>query len=218
MRLPDSTSVKDKFTLQSVTLGKRDEQNPYTAELAAMAEGLRGVPHSFRQRVVVVFTSNNGAALSMKRPRQQSGQQEIADFYAAQEDTEDRENNEENEDTNDNTGHGAIHGTAALQQLAKEAARKATLAGCPPRVKPFRAKSTTLNNARKKLGGTEALPGTIGAFSKRIDRALPGGHTRLLYDARSWREASILVQLRAGMARLNYYLAQIGAVTSPDSD
>ena len=42
-----------------------------------------------------------------------------------------------------------------------------------------------------------------------MDTALPGKHTRALYDAFKWREASILAQLRTGMARLNGYLYRI---------
>ncbi|KAF7520275.1 hypothetical protein G7054_g12831 [Neopestalotiopsis clavispora] len=190
-------------------------------------------------RIATASSSRNGLVgygVAMRLPDStSSGQQEIADFYAsvaqlgkkrikiiivqrAQEDTEGRENNEDNEETNDNTDRSAGYSTVALQQLAKEAARKATLAGSSPSVKPFRAKSTTLNNARKRLSRTDAPPDTIGAFSKRIDTALPGCHTRQLYDALSWKEASVLVQLRTGMARLNYYLAQIGAVSSPECD
>ena len=34
-------------------------------------------------------------------------------------------------------------------------------------------------------------------------------HTRQLYDRLSWKEASVLAQLRTGMARLNGYLYRI---------
>ncbi|KAH8193546.1 hypothetical protein TruAng_012289 [Truncatella angustata] len=231
-RLPESSSAKNKFMLQSVTLRTREEQNPYTAELATMTRGLRKVPQYLRQRVVMIFTSNNGAALSMKQPRHQSGQKEITDFYASvaqlrkkrnkiiivQRAQEHAENQDDDEVINDNTRRHANNGIFALVRLAKEATRKATLPGGPPRAAPFRAKSTTLNNARKTLNKPEALPDNIRAFSKRIDTALPGRHTRLLYDALSWKEASVLVQLRTGMARLNYYLAQISAVASPQCD
>ncbi|KAH8193541.1 hypothetical protein TruAng_012292 [Truncatella angustata] len=164
---------------------------------------------------------NNGAALSMKQPRYQSGQKEITDFYASvaqlgkkrnkiiivQRAQEHVKNQDDDEVVDDNTRRHADDGIFALVRLAKEATRKATLLGGPPRAALFRAKSTTLNNARKTLNRPEALPDNIGAFSKRIDIALPGRYTRLLYDALSWKEASVLVQLRTGMARLNYYLA-----------
>src|SRR5436305_1421569 len=42
-----------------------------------------------------------------------------------------------------------------------------------------------------------------------VDAALPGKHTRRLYDQLSRKEASVLAQLRTGMARLNAYLHRI---------
>ena len=47
-----------------------------------------------------------------------------------------------------------------------------------------------------------------------MDTALPGKHTRTLYDSFKRREASVLAQLRTGMARLNGYLYQIGVAES----
>ena len=47
-----------------------------------------------------------------------------------------------------------------------------------------------------------------------MDIALPGKHTRKLYVGLQRNEASILAQLRTGMARLNGYLYRIGAVES----
>lgn len=47
-----------------------------------------------------------------------------------------------------------------------------------------------------------------------MDTALPGKHTRILYDGLKRREASVLAQLRTGMVRLNGYLHRIGAVES----
>jgi hypothetical protein len=53
------------------------------------------------------------------------------------------------------------------------------------------------------------LPEGVGGYSKRLDKALPGKHTRTLYDALKRRESDILVQLRTGMARVNRYLHRI---------
>jgi hypothetical protein len=61
---------------------------------------------------------------------------------------------------------------------------------------------------------TRGLPENIGKHSKRIDTALPGKHTRQLYDRLSWKEASVLAQLRTGMARLNVYLHRIKAAST----
>jgi hypothetical protein len=47
-----------------------------------------------------------------------------------------------------------------------------------------------------------------------MDTALPGKHTRILYNSLKGKEASILAQLQTGMARLNGYLHQIRAAES----
>lgn len=50
--------------------------------------------------------------------------------------------------------------------------------------------------------------------SKRMDKALPGSHTRALYDTLMKREAKVLAQLRTGMSALNGYLHRIGVAES----
>src|ERR1700751_1762197 len=90
-----------------------------------------------------------------------------------------------------------------LDSTGKEEARNATRDGAIPALKFPRMRSTTLNMARLSQGTSKHLPDNVGKFSKRVDAALPGKHTRQLYDGLSWREASVLAQLRTGMARLN---------------
>jgi hypothetical protein len=70
-------------------------------------------------------------------------------------------------------------------------------------------KATTLNIARSQNVTNKGLPEKVGKHVKRADAALPGKHTRQLYDRLSWKEASVLAQLRTGMARLNGYLYRI---------
>ncbi|KAB5515136.1 hypothetical protein GE09DRAFT_1067015 [Coniochaeta sp. 2T2.1] len=61
----------------------------------------------------------------------------------------------------------------------------------------------------------EKAPASLcSRFSRAMDTALPGKHTRDLYDNLKRREACILAQLRTGMARLNGFLNRIGAVES----
>ncbi|RKL16970.1 hypothetical protein BFJ72_g15309, partial [Fusarium proliferatum] len=62
------------------------------------------------------------------------------------------------------------------------------------------------------------IPEGVGSYSKQLDKALPGKHTRILYDALKRRESDILVQLRTGMARVNRYLHRIGAVETDTCD
>lgn len=68
-----------------------------------------------------------------------------------------------------------------------------------------------LHAARAKRGTTTCLPEKVGIHSKKVDIAPPGKHTRRLYDRLPWKEASVLAQLRTGMARLNSYLHRINA-------
>ena len=77
-----------------------------------------------------------------------------------------------------------------------------------------RTRSTTLGIARAKQRADNKIPSNFGDFTKRIDGALPGKHTRQLYDQLTWKEANVLAQLRTGMARLNDYLYRIKAAAS----
>lgn len=101
-----------------------------------------------------------------------------------------------------------------LGKEAKRAARRATEAGRLPQKQFHNAKSTIINVAKAKRRIDKALPNGVGRHLKKIDTALPGRHTRTLYDALGRREANVLAQLRTGMARLNGYLHRIGAVES----
>jgi len=52
----------------STTLGKRDEQNPYSGELAAMAKALSMLP-KLKFRNIVLITRNKAAVLTLRIPR-----------------------------------------------------------------------------------------------------------------------------------------------------
>ena len=54
----------------------------------------------------------------------------------------------------------------------------------------------------------------VSKFSKEVNKALSGKHTKALYNACTHKEAATLVQLRTGIARLNGYLHRIGAQES----
>jgi hypothetical protein len=151
---------------------------------------------------VTLLTSNKAAALTLKNPRQQSGQEYICQIYKLIQRLQRHENwidirwvptNEKNQ----------------LLGLAKEQAKAATQEDATPQAQVPRMKSTTLNIARSQVTGNQCLPEKVGRHSKRVDAALPGKHTRKLYDRLSWKEASVLAQLRTGMARLNGYLYRI---------
>jgi hypothetical protein len=72
-------------------------------------------------------------------------------------------------------------------------------------------KSTMIQVAIVAQKEKRTLPEGIGRYSKEMDTALPGRHTRTLYNNLKRREASVLAQLQTGMTRLKGYLHQIGA-------
>jgi hypothetical protein len=80
-------------------------------------------------------------------------------------------------------------------KMTKMAARKSTEQDSYPEKRIFKAKSTTLNLARKGQSDSPPLPEWVGAWSKRMNMALPGRHTRMLYDPLRLKEAGILAQL-----------------------
>ncbi|OQE67433.1 hypothetical protein PENNAL_c0172G06587, partial [Penicillium nalgiovense] len=67
---------KLKLKTISVTLGARAEQNPFSAELAAMAHALNMVV-GVKDYRITLLTSNKAAALTLRNPRQQSGQESV---------------------------------------------------------------------------------------------------------------------------------------------
>ena len=75
----------------------------------------------------------------------------------------------------------------------------------------YQALTTAKNAATAELKQNRTLPGNRVRLSKEIDRALPGRHTKDIYDQLWKAEARILAQLRTGMSRLNDYLYKIGA-------
>lgn len=65
----------------SITIGKRTEQNPYTAELGAIAAALERTPVGTCRRWITILSSNRSALAAISQPRQQSGQKIIQRIY-----------------------------------------------------------------------------------------------------------------------------------------
>jgi hypothetical protein len=97
---------------------------------------------------------------------------------------------------------------------AKTEAQKSTKTECQPEIQPYQAKSTAIRLAIAEQRQEWNLPESVGKYSKTIDTALRGTHTRSLYDGLNRKEAKTLAQLRTGRTRLNGYLNRIGAADS----
>ncbi|OAA59246.1 hypothetical protein LEL_10854 [Akanthomyces lecanii RCEF 1005] len=102
----------------------------------------------------------------------------------------------------------------ALRPRAKAAAQEAVRVTDAPEALPYQARTTKMRLAMLERRRDKVLPEKVGKYSKRIDTALPGKHTRELYDQFQRRESDVLIQLRTGMSRLNGYLHKIGAAAS----
>lgn len=201
---------KLKLKTLSVTLGARTEQNPFSAELAALAHALKMVA-GLKNYSITLLTSNKAAALTLRNPRQQSGQEFVYQLYRSMRKLR-RNGNQINVRWISTSEENKLRG------LAKDQARFATQEDALPQERVPRMKSTTLNIARSQAVPCGEIPENIGRHAKRVDAALPGKHTRLLYDRLTWKEATVLAQLRTGMARLNGYLNQINVAETDQCD
>ncbi|KYK58873.1 reverse transcriptase [Drechmeria coniospora] len=201
-------SAGEVLASHSVTLGFRDEQNPCTAELAAIVMALKCMPAGLHRRDLTIITSNRSALQVIRRPRQQSGQCTVRQIYDRIEHLRSRR-----------CGVTFLWVPASdedfeLDPMAKAAAQRATRHECVAEKAPYQARSTTLRLALAQERQLGQIPQRVGKYSKRIDKALPGKHTRMLYDSLKRKEANVLAQLRTGMTRLNSYLHKIGVVES----
>jgi hypothetical protein len=189
-----------------VTLGSRETFNLYIAELTAIAMALRNLLGLFHNRKITILSSNLSALQAVKCPKHQSGQHILRQIYEFAHKLRIEGNQV-----------SAIwvpsQEKITLKARAKKAAKQATVAGRVGSGK-IGAKSTILGRVLRDLKEKRELPKGIGKFTTELDRALPGKHTKLLYDSFKRTEAGILAQLRTGMARLNEYLHRIGVSES----
>ncbi|KAH6705676.1 hypothetical protein EV126DRAFT_334947 [Verticillium dahliae] len=191
---------------EKARLGPRDKQNPFTAELVAMHKGLdahdtmldkfskimRKTSRCVVFGNIVIFTRNKAATQAITKPRGQSGQPDMERIYASI-------------DRLRGKGVTVAIGwisTDTESKLTRAAKRAAQCAANPKeqlRKELYSALSTTLAAARKTQEAHQALPADVGRYSKRIDIALPGRHTRLIYNGLTATQASVFTQLRTGM-------------------
>jgi ribonuclease HI len=199
--------INETVISYATVLGTREEQNPYTAELVAIATALEKVPASVHNRHITIVTRSQSALAAIRQPRQQSGQGTIRQIYELTRSHQRRGNSIDLQWV-------PAEADLALGSEAKAAAQRATEQECMPNSQLYHARSTAITLAMAKQRQSRVLPKEVGKFSRAIDTALPGKHTRDLYDKLKRREACILAQLRTGMARLNGFLNRIGAAES----
>jgi ribonuclease HI len=203
----DTTTIQpqDETTIATytTTLGPRHRVNIYFAELVAVATALQNISAlPLQNRVITVLSSNLSLLQVINCPRQQSGQSYIQQIYASRYKLQ-------------QTGNQVVaiwapaNQQITLKEKAKAMARQAVQRPTEPKDQTPSAKATVLWLAKQKH--QQKPIEKVGEFTRKFDTALPGKHTRLLYNGFKRTEADILAQLRTGMSRLNGYLYQINA-------
>jgi hypothetical protein len=201
------TRLNEHYYTYSCTLGPRTAQNPYVAELVAIAEGLARLSPMLRNQEIRIFTRNRAAVRAVSQPEGQSGQRIIGQIYTEVKRLKGRDNR---------VVLIGVPGTTecTMIQQAKAAARDSTEPGRVAAGYLPAAKSTMINMRKTAGKGMRSFTSDVGWFTRRLDIALPGPHTRTIYNSLGRKQANILAQLRTGMARLNGYLYRIGAAES----
>ena len=188
----------------SRTLGSVAEQGVYTAELAALAVTVTCLPVNHQHKSITILTNNQAVLHALANPQQQAGPESLRRIYRAIQRLRER----------GNTVQGQwmpSRRKLELTECAKSAAKMSTELRRRPQEKSKQARSTALHSMKQGIIHARVpLPPGVGKHAQEVDAALPGHHTKSLYDAPDKKEASTLAQLRTATARLNGYLHRIG--------
>ena len=150
----------------------------------------------------VVVSDSQTAIRQLENPRNQSGQASVQRIYGILHDLEIRQGPSVRLQWV--PAHTMVVGDEIADQLAKKAT-EGTLR---------KIKGLTITAALKKAKEAWKTDGNGHTPKYALDSALPGIHTKSLYDDRSYKEAAVLCQLRTGKSRLHEYLSKIRAVES----
>jgi hypothetical protein len=161
---------------------------------------------------MIVATRNRSALQAIAIPRQQSGQDTTLEIYQRV------DRLEKGGSTIKMRWVSSTNEPFTLGAKAKVEARKAADSGCKVTNPLIQARSTRLRVLLAQRRQRMTLPEEVGGYSKQLDKALSGKHTRILYDSLKRRESDILVQRRTGMAGVNKYLHRIGATETDTCD
>lgn len=156
----------------SITIGSRDDQNTYTAEVEAIAMALRCMPDGLQHRQLTLMTSNRSALEVVAQPRQQSGQCTIQEIHKQ------AERLQKGGNTVKMLWVPSGDKDFAMGSEAKAEARRAASEGHTPEKPAYQARSTRIRLATRQLQQQRTLPDRVWNYSKRIDKALPGSHAR----------------------------------------
>jgi len=174
----------------------KEGANPYTTELSAINQALRCLSDQIQGRNIYINTRGLSAVQGLMQPKQQSGQMDIKAIYQAAEKLLQQGNQIQ-------CIRLPTKVTSQQQTAAKKAARDPTRQEAPLKLSPYQARPTTTRRAIEAMKKSHTLPRKVGDFTTKLNRALPGKHTKKLYDSLKKTEAKILIQLHMAMGRNN---------------
>ncbi len=182
----ENGATTHRYVTYSRMLGPRKEQNPYTAELSAISQALRCLPDQIQGRNIYIITRGLSAVQGLMQPKQQSGQTDMKAIYQAAEKLLQRGN------------HIQViwlptKVMSQQQMVAKNVVRDPTRQEAPLKPSPYQVRSTTTRRAIEAMKKSHTLPRKVGDFTTKLDRALPGKHTKKLYDSLKKTEVKILI-------------------------
>ena len=194
----------------SISLGGRAVSTSHSAALQSIKEALhRALPIATADgyKSIEVFSCCYSALQSLHKPGQQSGQDILRQTFSFISRIQ-------------STGVSVIIRWISFdakipayheaRRLAKVASRRTTTCTSNTVLLKTAAKRQARELSLKPPRDAFATS-TTGKFIKQLDRALPGPHTKQLYNGISSEQASILIQLRTSNCKLNSYLVKIGA-------
>ena len=181
-------------------LDSRKPQSPYTTELQAIAAVLKDVGRRLPSNLRILVTTSNLSVLQvLSNPARQSGQCAIDSIYKSKKEIEKR-------GIRIQWQWVPIATLFAIRDKAKEEAHKVLERDINHSQQQWAARSSVLSQMKPLLHRKKELPRRIGRAIRELDTALPGRHTKVIYDSLKKKDARILVQLRTGCARLNQFL------------
>jgi ribonuclease HI len=189
----------------SKLVGREDETNVHHTELFAIWMAIKGIPNDSNSQIQIrVFSDSQGALQSIQnrrindsinlvmRIREKIGKTNFSLHWVP--------------------GHENIRGNERANELAQMATENTQPIPAPAETVPIsviHSRGTAANYMPKQ---EEFYGAKTGQFLQKVDKALPGKHTKKLYNILNRTDAAILAQLRTNVSRLNTYLHKINIV------
>jgi ribonuclease HI len=186
----------------SKLIGREEDTNAHHTELLAIWMVIKGIPNDRSSQVRIrVFSDSQSALQSIQNSKVNDSINLVLKIR---------------EKIRNATislhwvpGHEGIMGNERANELAQMAT-----ADTQPMPPPAETVPISVIYARGKVANytpkqEEFYGAKTGKFLQKIDKALPGKHTKKLYNSLNRVDAAILAQLRTNISRLNTYLYKI---------